>query len=139
LTLREAKAFGDHCRRQYDDHQFDSTYLHRDQLAEAAKAYKLIEDLRGETGRTSYTLLGIVEDFVRRDRLASKSVTLECLIDEYIASRSGATVKYVQDIRCLKSRLPGLCVRVVSLISSGDIESAVRCIHPACEMPPYGI
>jgi hypothetical protein len=38
-------------RRQYEDHEHDSTYLSRDQLAEAGKAYKLIsstvDDING--------------------------------------------------------------------------------------------
>jgi hypothetical protein len=105
LTLREAKAFGDHMRRQYDDHDYDSTYLHRDRLAEAAKAYKLIEDLTAilpdsDSMPRTYTLLDIVQEWCNRQRLASKSVTLEALIDEHIAARKGAaSLKYMQDIQ----------------------------------------
>jgi hypothetical protein len=47
-------------RRQYDDHEYDSTYLNRDRLREAAKAYDLIAEVSKETNK-SYTLAGILE------------------------------------------------------------------------------
>ena len=51
LTLREAKEFAAHMRRRYDDHARDSTYLSRDGLGEAAKAYDLIREISEITGK----------------------------------------------------------------------------------------
>lgn len=125
LTLREAKAYGDFVRRQFEDHQFDSTYLSRDQLAEASKAYKLIAEVSAETQK-QYALLQIVEEWSRRERLASKSVTLDQLIGEYIGARSSISKQYVRDIESLKERLPSLGWKIVSTLTPADIESAVR-------------
>jgi integrase len=112
-------------RHAYLDHQWDSTYLHRDQLAEAAKTYKLIGELTESTGK-HYTLLGIVERFTEQERLASKSVTLDRLIDEYTTARKSTTQDYVQSIKSLKDRLPSLMYKVVSNLTPRDIETAVR-------------
>jgi hypothetical protein len=73
-------------RRQYDDHEHDSTYLSRDRLSEAAKAYALISEIARETGRT-YTLADIVAGWAVKERQASKSVSLDRLFDDYIAAR----------------------------------------------------
>jgi integrase len=114
-------------RHAWEDHQVDSTYLHRDQLAEAAKAYKLIASLTEATGKASYTLLGIVQDFAGRERQACKSVTLEALIDEYVAARAaGASSVYLTTIKGLKARLPGLGHRMVSSLTPGDLETWLR-------------
>jgi integrase len=124
VTKDQAKAFGDYMRRQYEDHLHDSTYLTRDQLAEAGKAYKLIDDMSSYD--MSYSLLQIVQDFVDRQRLASTSVPLDCLIDEYRAARAGASKQYLADLQALKDRLPQLGHRIVSTLTPADIESAVR-------------
>jgi hypothetical protein len=119
LTLARAKAFGDHMRRRWEDHEHDSTYLTRDKLAEASRAYRLIEDLSAELtppiggvksdmSESRYTLLSIVQDWASRERAASISVTLESLIDQYIAARSGASKKYLEDLAAIKTRLMGL-------------------------------
>jgi len=75
LLKREAQAFGDHMRRAYEDHEAESTYLHGDQPAEAAKAYEAIAEVTSTTGKT-YDLLGIVQDFASRERLASKRTAI---------------------------------------------------------------
>jgi integrase len=117
-------------RHAWQDHQTDSTYLHRDQLAEAARAYKLIGELAASTGKT-YGLLGIVQDFAERERLASKSVTLEALIDEYVAASPSASHVYLTVISGLKARLPGLAHRMVSSLTPGDLEPWLRGLTPS--------
>jgi hypothetical protein len=113
-------------RRSWQDQQFDSTYPHRDQLAEAAKAYKLIGELAASTGK-SYGLLGIVQDFAERERQACRSVTLEALIGEYAAARTAsASHVYLTTIRGLKARLAWLGHRIVSGITHGDLEPWLR-------------
>src|SRR5262249_42993569 len=116
LTLEECKAFADYMRRQWDDHEHDSTYLTRDQLTEAARAYKLIEQNHCNCNGF-HSLLSIMQDFIERERLASKSVTLEVLINEYAAARSSASPHYLRDLQSLKDRLPTLiCTTTVAQI-----------------------
>jgi integrase len=126
LTLREAKEFGAHMRRRYDDHEHDSTYLSRDRLGEAAKAYDLIAGVSKDTGKT-YTLAGIVEDWARRERQAARSVSLDTLFDEYIAAReSSSTDIYRSRLRWCQQRLSPLGWRMVSQITSGDLDTALK-------------
>jgi integrase len=127
LTLREAKEFGAHMRRQWDDHTHDSTYLSRDQLSEAARAYAVIAEMAAGSGVVkSYSLLGIVEDWAARQRQSSKSVTLEQLFDEYIKARADKSPKYLYQLRWTRGRLVSLGHRMVSTITAGDLESALR-------------
>jgi integrase len=63
---------------------------------------------------------------VERQRLASKSVTLDRLIEEYTAARSDASSAYRKDLASVSTRLPILGHRVVSTISPSDIDAALR-------------
>ena len=53
LRQREAKEFGSHMKRQFEDLERNSTYLSRDRLTQAAKAYDVITEVSGDTGKTS--------------------------------------------------------------------------------------
>jgi len=125
LLLREAKAFGDHMRRQYEDHEHNSTYLSRDRLGDAAKAYDVLAGLEELTGRR-YTLLQVMQDFADRKRQESKSVSLEVLFDEYLTARQDRSAAYLKQLRWFRQKLLHLSLRMVCGITAGDIETALR-------------
>jgi integrase len=125
LLKRDADAFGSHMRRQAEDHEHGATYLSRDRLGDAAKAYDVIAGLEELTGRR-HTLLEIVQDFADRKRQESKSVSLEVLFDEYLAARADRSHAYLKQLRWFKSKLFRLGPRMVCAITAGDIESALR-------------
>ena len=72
-----------------------------------------------------------MQDFAERERLACKSVTLEVLIDEYVAARPSAASAYLTTIKGLKARLPELTYRVVSGLTAGDLDPWLRGLPPS--------
>jgi integrase len=125
LLKKDADAFGSHMRRQADDHAHGATYLSRDRMGDAAKAYDVLAGLEEITGR-KYTLLAAVQDFAERQRQASKSVTLDQLFDEYLAARQDRSTAYLKQLRWFRGKLVRLSPRIVSTITAGDIETALR-------------
>jgi len=89
-------------------------------IAEASEAYK-----RLDTSELKVSLLAVVESYLADHGRRNKSISLESLFEQYIATKGTAHPKYISDMRQTLNKFLALKQTTVSDITTDDVEKTL--------------
>jgi hypothetical protein len=98
-------------------------FLTPGRMSEANEAYRRLDDF-------DIRLLDVVNDWITRHKAATASVSLSVLFDEYLATNSHRSAKYLKQIEICKEKLSSLHKIKVSNLEPRQLSKILEGISP---------
>jgi integrase len=116
-TKKEAEGECERLKARRDNFGNSLSAMTPSRIAEASEAYKLLEQRHSQD-----SLLAIVRHYLAQRDLRTQSVSLGTLLEEYIATKSHRTKKYLAEINKVRGLVEGLVDRLVCDIAPEELE-----------------